>query len=73
MFPLIEWITFSGSDAHKWLPFAKKQARFMAEFGTRPTKFLRMPDGTEIRIRVDGDQAYIHLSGVAEGTSSLGR
>ena len=39
----------------------------MAEFGTRPTKFLRMPDGTEIRIRVDGDQAYIHLSGVSGG------
>ena len=68
MFPLIELITFSGSDAHKWVPFARKQAWFMAEFKTRPAKFLRMSDGTEIRIRVNEDgEAFIHIASAGEG------
>ena len=64
---MIEWITVSGPSGYQWLPFAKKQARFMMEFGTRPAKFLRMNDGTEIYIRVDGDEAHIRIVSSGDG------
>lgn len=67
---MIEWITLDGEGPNVglWLAWARKQARFMAEFGTRPAKFLRMADGTVVAIEVRGDWAFIRVVGGFAGS-----
>ena len=64
-FPLIEWITLYGDKrvAALWLPFAKKQARFMASVNFRPEKKIKMADGTIISIEIINGDAFIRIIG----------
>lgn len=67
---MIEWITLRGEGpaVAKWLVWARKQARFMAEAGTRPAKRLRMADGTIVSIEIRDDQAFIRIVGGMAGS-----
>lgn len=62
---MIEWITLRGEGPAitKWLVWARKQARFMVETGIRPTKRLRMADGTTVAIEIRDGQAFIRVAG----------
>lgn len=63
--PLIEWITVKGSGptVAKWLKWARKRAQFLYTFKPRTQQRVRMGDGTEVWIRIEGSQAYIMVAG----------
>ena len=67
---MIEWITIQGSGTAilKWLAWARKQARLMADNGVTPSKHVRMGDGTNVSIEVRGGEAFIRVVGGKIGT-----
>ena len=67
---MIEWVTLQGEGPAivKWLMWGRKQARFMLELKTRPTKRVRMADGTDVAIEVRDGQAFIRIAGGGSGT-----
>lgn len=67
---MIEWVTLRGEGPAiaKWLAWARKEARFMAETGIRPVKRLRMADGTSVSIEIRDDQAFIRIVGGMAGS-----
>lgn len=67
---MIEWITLLGEGPAilKWLAWARKQARSMADIGVRPTKRVRMADGTDVAIEVRDEWAFIRIVGGFAGS-----
>lgn len=64
--PLVEWITLRGfgPEINHWLVWARNKAQFLYRSGIRNSQCLRMADGTDVRIHIDGSHAHIAVIGV---------